>query len=85
MNKESTSESLAAIIVANRVLGLYSDEAKYCMSELLRRREDEGDSFEFEKFIDEKISLIEASNEESRKGNVLMTVLSSLSSVGKSV
>jgi hypothetical protein len=85
MSEKSISESLAAIVIANRVLGLFSDEAKSCMSELLRRREDDRDPFDFEKYIDDQIGAIEIRNEESRKDNVLMTFLSSLSSVRKSL
>lgn len=78
-----TSESLAAIIVSNRVIGLYTEEAKSCMSELLRRREDEQDPFEFEKFIEDQIRIIEDGNEKSRANNGLVTLLSSLSSMGR--
>ena len=78
-----TSESLAAIIVSNRVLDLYTEKAKYCMSELLRRREDEQDPFEFEKFIDDQIKIIEDTNEKSRANNGLITLMSSLSSMGR--
>jgi polyhydroxyalkanoate synthesis regulator phasin len=59
---KTSSESLAAIIITNRVLNLYKDEAKQCMSELLRRREDEDDTFEFEKYIDDQIQKIEDEN-----------------------
>jgi hypothetical protein len=78
-----TSKSLAAIIVSNRVLGLYTEKAKYCMSELLRRREDEQDPFEFEKFIEDQIRIIEDSNEKSKANNGLMTLMTSLSSMGR--
>jgi len=80
-----TSESLAAIIISNRVLGLYSEEAKACMSELLRRREDDGDVFEFEKYIDNQIQIIESGNEKSRDNNGLLNLISSLSSVGRMI
>ena len=82
MNKP-TSESLAAIIVSNRALGLYSEEAKGCMSELLRRREDDNDPFDFEKYIDDQIKIIEDSNEKSRAANGLMSLMSTLSSIGR--
>jgi len=80
---QPTSESLAAIIISNRVLGLYQEESKSCMSELLRRREDDGDTFEFEKYIEEKIKIIYDGNEKSRANNGFMSLLSSLSSLGK--
>lgn len=70
-----TSESLAAIIVSNRALGLYKEEAKTCMSELLRRREDENDPFEFEKYIEDQIKIIDDGNEKSRANNGLVTLL----------
>ena len=78
-----TSESLAAVIVSNRILGLCTDEAKFCMSELMRRREDEQDPFEFEKFIEDQIKIVDDNNEKSRSNNGLATLLSSLSSMGK--
>jgi hypothetical protein len=78
-----TSESLAAVIVSNRVLGLCPDEAKSCMSELMRRREDEQDPFEFEKFIEDQIRIVDENNEKSRANNGLATLLASLSSMGK--
>lgn len=80
-----TSESLAAIIISNRILGLYSDEAKVCMSELLRRREDDGDTFEFEKYITDQIAIVNVANEKSREGNGLMNLISTLSSVGRMI
>ena len=80
-----TSESLAAIIITNRVLGLYSEEAKSCMSELLRRRDDDGDTFEFEKYIETNIQTIESGNNKSKDNNGLLNLISSLSSVGKMI
>ena len=80
---EPTSESLVAIIVSHRVLGLYQEEAKTCMSELLRRREDDNDPFEFEKYIEDQIKIIDDGNEKSRANNGLVTLLSSLSSLGR--
>jgi len=84
MYKE-TSESLAAIIISNRILGLYSEKAKSCMSELLRRREDDGDLFEYEKYIEDQIQIIEDKNELSRANNGLFNMISSLSLVGKMI
>lgn len=84
MNKP-TSESLAAIIISNRVLGLYSDEAKICMSELLRRREDDNDPFEFEKYISDQIQIIESGNDKSKDNNGLLNFVSALSSVGRMI
>jgi hypothetical protein len=81
MYKE-TSKSLAAIIISNRILGLYSEKAKSCMSELLRRREDDGDLFEYEKYIEDQIQIIEDKNELSRANNGLFNMISS---VGKMI
>jgi len=77
---KSSSESLAAIIISNRVLGLFSEEAKSCMSELMRRREEDQDSFEFEKYIDEQIKIIENNNEKSKSGKEFTSLLSSFRS-----
>ncbi|MCK9567634.1 hypothetical protein M0R72_01630 [Candidatus Pacearchaeota archaeon] len=82
---KTTSESLAAIVISNRILGLYSDEAKVCMSELLRRREDDGDSFEFEKYINDQIEIVNGLNDKSREGNGLINLISSLSSIGRMI
>jgi hypothetical protein len=76
-----TSESLAATIITNRLLGLFSDEAKFCMSELLRRREDESDGFEFEKYIADQIKTIQDYNESSLSNNGLMNLLSSIGKI----
>ncbi len=80
---EPSSESLAAVIISNRLLGLFSDQAKICMSELLRRREDEGDLFKFEEYIDNQIKIIQDENEKAFANNGLMSLLSSISKVGK--
>jgi hypothetical protein len=50
-----TSEKLADIIVSNRYLGLYEDVAIAAMEELAKRRVG-GDSFDYEKYIDEKLN-----------------------------
>ena len=73
---KQTSESLAATIISNRVLGLFSDEAKFCMSELLRRREDENDLFDFEKYIEDQIKIIENNNNQSMSDNGLVNLVS---------
>lgn len=52
---KSTSEALAAIIVAYRALGLFKEEAKQAMSELARR-EAEGDKFDYEQYIKSKLA-----------------------------
>lgn len=75
-----TSESLAATIVANRILGLYQEESKQCMSELLRRKEDENDQFDFESYIKNQIDNIESINDESRNNNGLTRLMEVLSS-----
>lgn len=52
--KDKPSEGLASIIVAYRSLGLFKDDAKNAMAELMRRK-DEGNIFDFEKFISDEI------------------------------
>jgi hypothetical protein len=81
MDKPS-SESLAAIIVTSRVLGLFSEDSKKCMSELLKRK-DEGDIFDYESYISNQIKIIEDTNNKSKNDNGFMKLLSSLSSMGK--
>jgi len=44
------SKALAVIIIVNRVLGSYREEAKICMMILMQRKMS-GEIFEFEKFI----------------------------------
>lgn len=57
MKKETpetaSSEKLAAQVVAFRALGWNPDGATQCMIELCRRRE-QGDDFDFEKYIEEE-------------------------------
>lgn len=52
---EQDSKTLATVIIANRVLGSFREEAKKCMIALMKRRQD-GDKFEFEKFIEDGVS-----------------------------
>lgn len=51
-----SSESLAAIIVASRAFGLFKPQARDAMIELMRRKEEENDNFDFNKFITEKLN-----------------------------
>jgi hypothetical protein len=48
----ATNEKLCEIVVVNRYLGLMEKEAVICMEELATRRAN-GDTFEYEKQIDE--------------------------------
>lgn len=56
-DKDKTSESLAAIIITYRSLGLFKDEAKQAMIELSRRK-DLGDTFDFDSYIKEKLNQV---------------------------
>ena len=47
---QQDSKTLAVMVIANRVLGSYREEAKKCMMVLMQRKM-AGDKFEFEKFI----------------------------------
>jgi len=47
---KNDSKALAVTIIAYRILGLYKEEAKFCMMELMRRKQ-KGDIFDFESFI----------------------------------
>ena len=76
-----TSESLVAIIVSNRILNLYHEESKCAMSELLRRREDDGDIFEFEKNIDEQVLLIEETISKSIDNNGFLSLISAIGKI----
>lgn len=49
-----SSEALASMIVAYRSLGLFKDQAKKAMAELAKRQ-DEGDDFDYEAFISQKL------------------------------
>lgn len=51
------SDSLAAVVVCYKTLGLDRDGALICMSELSRRR-GLGEEFDFEKFIETEIQKI---------------------------
>lgn len=75
---KTSSESLAAIIVANRTLGLFKSQARDAMIELMRRREDEHDDFDFNKFIAEKLNEIP----KSQLNPDVIKLMSSLSMLG---
>lgn len=53
-NEKPTSQALAAKIVAYRALGLFKDEARAAMIELAKRK-NEGDDFDYEAYIKEKL------------------------------
>lgn len=55
--KQFSNEKLCEIIVSNRYLGIFHDEAIVCMEELALRRAN-GDSFSYEKKIDELLSIL---------------------------
>lgn len=55
--KNKSSETLAMIVVAYRSLGSYRSEAIEAMQELDRRAKS-GDKFDFESFIQRKISVL---------------------------
>lgn len=57
MDKTKSSELLAAIIVSNRVIGLFVEESRSAMIELMTRRQ-LGSDFDFETYISEKIKQI---------------------------
>jgi hypothetical protein len=77
--EKPTSESLAAVIVCTRLFGINKDEAKVCMSELLRRREEDNDIFDFENYINEKVNNIQNQTKQFESKNIL----SGLSLLGK--
>jgi hypothetical protein len=58
-NNLSTAESknLAAYVVLYRTLGINKELAILCMQELCKRREN-GDTFEYEQFIDDETAKI---------------------------
>jgi hypothetical protein len=78
-----SSESLAAVVVTYRVLGLYKEHARVCMMELMRRKDEDQDPFDFEKFIDEKSKDIVVESEKYKINKELNSLLSAVSSIGK--
>jgi hypothetical protein len=74
-----SSEALSAMIVTYRSLGLFKDEAKQAMTELAKRQ-DEGDDFDFESFIDAKLNEVPKSDINSDVSKFLR----SLSFIGSS-
>jgi hypothetical protein len=52
-----SQDKLCDIIASHRFLGCLKDQAIFCMKELARRRY-MGDSFEFERVIDEKVAYL---------------------------
>jgi hypothetical protein len=73
------SKSLAAYVVLYRTLGMHKDLSVLCMQELCLRRNN-GDNFEYEKFIDEEISKVPKPSDVSLNG--IMSLIES-SSAGK--
>lgn len=59
-NKKS-SKALALIIVANRSLGMFKQESRNAMIELAKRKEN-GDNFDYEKFIKEELDRVPKTN-----------------------
>lgn len=49
-----SSEALASMIITYRSLGLFKDKAKEAMTEL-SKRQDNGDNFDYETFISQKL------------------------------
>ena len=72
---QKKSETLAAIIVANRVLGSFKDEARLAMIELMKRKK-EGDLFDFNKFIEDEIASIPQPDKD------VSQLISSISKIG---
>lgn len=68
-----TSKSLAAIIVAYRSLGLFKDKARDAMVELARRKV-EGDDFDYETWIDDKIKELPKPDHNPELLNLLSTI-----------
>jgi hypothetical protein len=57
MIQNKPSEVLAAIIVSNRVIGLFAAESRSAMIELMTRRQ-LGSDFNFESYIEQKVKEI---------------------------
>lgn len=57
MIQNKPSEVLAAIIVSNRVIGLFTAESRSAMIELMTRRQ-LGSDFNFESYIEQKVKEI---------------------------
>jgi hypothetical protein len=72
-----TSQALAAKVVAYRALGLFKDDARLAMAELARRK-DEGDDFDFEKYIEDKLKEVP----KSQLNPEIVKFLSSLAHIG---
>jgi hypothetical protein len=76
---EQTSETLAAVIVAHRAFGLFEEKARDCMVELLERREN-GDTFDFERFIDQQLN--DLPQETSALDNDIFKILNTVGLIG---
>lgn len=51
---KTDSKNIASLIVINRILGGFKEETKFCMIELMKRKIN-GDTFDFESFINESL------------------------------
>jgi len=54
----ASPQFLAAQVVVYRSLGMNKDFAISCMAELTRRREEDGEEFDYETFIEEQLAEI---------------------------
>jgi hypothetical protein len=75
MDKDKSSELLAAIIVSNRVIGLFVDESRSAMIELMTRRQ-LGSDFDFETYINEKIKQITPEKSSNVDNNLINNSIS---------
>ncbi len=70
MIQNKPSELLAAIIVSNRVIGLFAAESRSAMIELMTRRQ-LGSDFNFESYIEQKIKEITPEKSSNIDNNII--------------
>lgn len=78
--KEAKSKILAGYIIAYRLFKLNKDLSTKCMIELMIRKED-GDDFEFEKYIEENV--LETQEKYKSKGGTDLTNLNEIIKLAK--
>lgn len=76
-SNDKTSEGLASIVVAYRAFGIFKNEARDAMSELILRK-DRDDPFDYEKFIASELEKLPKPN----IPNEVIKIMKTLSSPG---
>lgn len=76
--KSAKNEALCAQVIIYKALGIHKQSAIQCMEEIAKRKSD-GDSFEFEKFIDEELAKFPKFVEDEKNPGLFINMIKSFS------